>query len=68
MTYFRLKGYDGSSLKTYGIITGMVNAGKGLGSMLGPLVGGVLVETVGYGWQVTLMSFSLFFMVSEKLS
>ena len=44
--HFRNKGYDCASLKTFGIVTGMINAG----------LGGVLVESVGYGWLVTAVS------------
>ena len=43
----------------------MINAGLGLGSMLGPVLGGVLVESVGYGWLATAVSASFIIMVSS---
>ena len=62
--HFRNKGCDCASLKTFGIVTGMINAGLGLGSMLGPVLGGVLVESIGYVWLATAVSASIIIMVS----
>ena len=59
----RVKGYECTSLRTFGIITGMINAGLGLGSMIGPMLGGVLMESIGYGWLVTVISSAFIIMV-----
>ena len=63
---YRVNEYDGESIKTYGMITGMINFAIRLGSTLGPLTGGILVQTITDDWYSTAISLIYAIMVRIK--
>lgn len=62
--FFSLNGYDKNSIHTYGILTGMVNAGVSLGSFTGPIFGGIMVERFNYDVLTSTLGFIFMAMVS----
>lgn len=48
-------GYQ-KSLGTFGLISGLTNTCYSLGSFIGPLVGGVVVEKFGFIWSITVLA------------
>ena len=50
------------------MVTGMSNGGLALGATLGPIVGGALVDVVGYPWMVTGLTILGWLMVSIRVS
>ena len=62
--YFRVNGHIRDSFNTYGMVTGMSNGGLALGATLGPIVGGALIDAVGYPWTATSWTFLAWSMVS----
>ncbi|XP_067943969.1 MFS-type transporter SLC18B1-like isoform X2 [Watersipora subatra] len=50
----RINGYPKNSLHTYGLLTGLMNSGLCLGSTLGPILTGVIVDNIGFELAQTL--------------
>ena len=50
------------------MVTGMSNGGHALGATLGPILGGALIDTVGYPWTTTGLAFLAWLMVSMYVS
>ena len=48
------------------MVTGMSNGGLALGATLGPIVGGALIDAVGYPWTATSWTFLAWLMVSVR--
>ncbi|XP_067943729.1 MFS-type transporter SLC18B1-like isoform X2 [Watersipora subatra] len=57
-----MNGYKRDSLHTYGIVTGLVNSALSLGSTVGPVISGVIIEGAGFGWTTTYLAFANFIM------
>ena len=68
VAYCRVNGHVRDSFNTYGMVTGMSNGGLALGATLGPIVGGALVDVVGYPWMVTGLTILGWLMVSIRVS
>ncbi|XP_067944464.1 MFS-type transporter SLC18B1-like [Watersipora subatra] len=49
-----INGYPENSLHTYGLLTGLMNSGLCLGSTVGPILTGVIVDNVGFELTQTL--------------
>lgn len=50
--------HDGSypnNLQTHALISGLCNAAYPLGSFIGPTIGGVMYDSIGFGWSLTLI-------------
>ena len=54
--YFREYGYD-DGFKTYGCITGIIQAAFAFGAFIGPTLGAFGVERIGFGWTATVIAF-----------
>ncbi|XP_067944344.1 MFS-type transporter SLC18B1-like [Watersipora subatra] len=59
----RINGYPEDSLHTYGLLTGLMNSGLCLGSTLGPILSGVVVDNFGFEWTQTVISSIIALMV-----
>ncbi|KAF6028875.1 hypothetical protein EB796_012817 [Bugula neritina] len=59
-----VNGYKEDSLELYGMTSGLVNCGLGVGWILGPGIGGKVVEEVGYGSSLTYLAFLQFTLIS----
>ncbi|XP_067943732.1 MFS-type transporter SLC18B1-like [Watersipora subatra] len=57
-----VNGYKKDSLHTYGMVTGLVNGALSLGSTIGPVISGVIIEGTGFGWTTTYLAFANFIM------
>ncbi|XP_067943441.1 MFS-type transporter SLC18B1-like [Watersipora subatra] len=55
-----VNGYKRNSLHTYGMVTGLVNSAMSLGSTVGPVVSGIIIEDKGFGWTTTYLAFANF--------
>ncbi|XP_067950835.1 MFS-type transporter SLC18B1-like [Watersipora subatra] len=55
-------GYKRDSLHTYGMITGLINSGWGLGASIGPVISGVIIDAQNAMWNLTYLSFAAFVM------
>ena len=64
---FRRNGYEKDSVHTYGMITGMINSGLALGSMIGPILGGAITQVTDFPNTLTVMAFLNFAMVRFTL-
>ena len=53
-----------NSMNTYGMITGMSSSGIALGSALGPIVGGEIIDVLDFTWCATIIGLLAFAMVS----
>jgi len=62
-TFHRAAGYEKDSIHTYGMVAGMVNSAQGLGSIVGPIAGGAVVESIGFPWAMSVIAFLYFGMV-----
>jgi len=52
----RLNGHERDNVQTYGMVAGLLNSGCGLGSMVGPVVSGVITDHSGFTWTMTSFS------------
>ncbi|XP_067945331.1 MFS-type transporter SLC18B1-like [Watersipora subatra] len=52
----RINGYPENSLHTYGLLTGLMNSGLCLGSTVGPILSGVIVDNFGFEWTQTVVA------------
>ena len=52
-------------MNTYGMITGMSNSGIALGSAVGPIMGGEVIDALDYPWLSTVLAFLAFAMVRD---
>ncbi|XP_067949129.1 uncharacterized protein [Watersipora subatra] len=50
-------GHERKSLHTYGMITGLLNSGWGLGSTVGPVISGAVIDAQSFGWMLTYLGF-----------
>ncbi|XP_067943726.1 MFS-type transporter SLC18B1-like isoform X2 [Watersipora subatra] len=57
-----VNGYKKDNLHTYGMVTGLVNGALSLGSTIGPVMSGVIIEESGFGWTTTYLALSNFIM------
>ncbi|XP_067942588.1 MFS-type transporter SLC18B1-like isoform X1 [Watersipora subatra] len=55
-----VNGYKRDSLHTYGMVAGLVNGAMSLGSTIGPVISGVIIESTGFGWTTTYLAFANF--------
>ncbi|XP_067943731.1 MFS-type transporter SLC18B1-like [Watersipora subatra] len=55
-----MNGYKKDNLHTYGMVTGLVNGAMSLGSTVGPVISGVIIESTGFGWTTTYLAFTNF--------
>ena len=53
-----------NSMNTYGMITGMSSSGIALGSAIGPIVGGEIIDVLDFTWCATIIGLLAFAMVS----
>ncbi|XP_067945329.1 MFS-type transporter SLC18B1-like [Watersipora subatra] len=51
-----INGYPEDNLHTYGLLTGLMNSGLCLGSTLGPIMSGVIIDNIGFPWTQTVIS------------
>ncbi|XP_067942589.1 MFS-type transporter SLC18B1-like isoform X2 [Watersipora subatra] len=56
----KVNGYKRDSLHTYGMVAGLVNGAMSLGSTIGPVISGVIIESTGFGWTTTYLAFANF--------
>jgi len=45
------------------MIAGMISCAQGLGSIVGPVAGGAIVESIGFPWAMSVIAFLYFGMV-----
>ncbi|XP_067943440.1 MFS-type transporter SLC18B1-like [Watersipora subatra] len=57
-----VNGYKRDSLHTYGMVAGLVNGAMSLGSTIGPVISGAIIESSGFGWTTTYLAFANFIM------
>ena len=50
-------------MNTYGMVTAMSNCGNALGSAIGPIMGGKIIDALDYSWLSTVLAFLTFTMV-----
>ncbi|XP_067941339.1 MFS-type transporter SLC18B1-like isoform X1 [Watersipora subatra] len=55
-----INGYKRDSLHTYGMITGLLNGAMSLGSTVGPVISGAIIDAQGFGWTTTYLAFANF--------
>jgi len=41
----------------YGMVTGLLNGGLGLGAMVGPIMSGAVTDATDFTWTLTVLSF-----------
>ena len=51
----RQYGYE-DSFKTYGCVSGVFQSAFAFGAFIGPTLGGLSVETIGFGWTTTIIA------------
>ena len=51
-------------MNTYGMVTGMTSSGIALGSAIGPIVGGEIIDVLDFTWCATIIGLLAFAMVS----
>ncbi|KAF6022353.1 hypothetical protein EB796_019341 [Bugula neritina] len=54
--FVRVNGHEKDSIQTYGMVTGLLNGGLGLGAMVGPIMSGAVTDTTDYTWTLTILS------------
>uniref|UniRef100_A0A1I7T8U7 MFS domain-containing protein n=1 Tax=Caenorhabditis tropicalis TaxID=1561998 RepID=A0A1I7T8U7_9PELO len=52
-----------NNFHTYGCVSGIFQAAFGFGSFLGPTIGSVIVESVGFRWTTTFIAFLHLFLI-----
>ncbi|XP_067950208.1 MFS-type transporter SLC18B1-like isoform X2 [Watersipora subatra] len=57
-----VNGHKRDSLHTYGMITGLINSGWGLGATIGPIISGIVIDAQNVMWNFTYLSFAAFAM------
>ncbi|XP_067942596.1 MFS-type transporter SLC18B1-like [Watersipora subatra] len=55
-----INGYKKDNLHTYGMVTGLVSGAMSLGSTIGPVISGLIIESIGFGWTTTYLAFTNF--------
>ena len=63
---YRVHGYKGDSLHTYGMVSGLLTCGFAFGAMTGPVIGGALTDLLDFAWMTTILGFVSLFMVSAE--
>ena len=61
----RVNDHPKDNVHTYGMVTGLINCGLSLGATIGPFMGGVITDALGYVWFLTILSFGCLAMVSS---
>ncbi|KAF6033557.1 hypothetical protein EB796_008130 [Bugula neritina] len=52
-----VNGHEKDSIQTYGMVTGLLNGGLGLGAMVGPIMSGAVTDAADFTWTLTVLSF-----------
>ncbi|KAF6033674.1 hypothetical protein EB796_008017 [Bugula neritina] len=52
-----VNGHEKDSIQTYGMVTGLLNGGLGLGAMVGPIMSGAVTDATDFTWTLTVLSF-----------
>ncbi|KAF6022356.1 hypothetical protein EB796_019344 [Bugula neritina] len=52
-----VNGHEKDSIQTYGMVTGLLNGGLGLGAMVGPIMAGAVTDATDFTWTLTVLSF-----------
>ena len=63
----RVNGHPRDSVHTYGIVSGLIYFGFGLGSLTGPIISGIITDALDYAWTQTVLSFACALMVSYQI-
>jgi MFS family permease len=63
---YRLNGYD-NSIKTYGMVSGMINSCCSLGALIAPTLSGALAQHFGFAWSCTAAAGIMALMVSQNI-
>ncbi|KAF6022349.1 SLC18B1 [Bugula neritina] len=51
-----VNGHEKDSIQTYGMVTGLLNGGLGLGAMVGPIMSGAVTDATDFTWTLTVLS------------
>jgi len=52
----RVNGHEKDNIQTYGMVTGLLNGGLGLGAMVGPIMSGAITDATDFTWAMTVWS------------
>jgi len=61
-----VNGYEKDGIQTYGMVTGLLNGGLGLGVMVGPIMSGAVTDATDFTWTLTVLSFLDMLVVSRR--
>ncbi|KAF6022350.1 hypothetical protein EB796_019338 [Bugula neritina] len=51
-----VNGHEKDSIQTYGMVTGLLNGGLGLGAMVGPIMSGAVTDAADFTWVLTILA------------